>query len=154
MESDHRGKKQVISDPAACWLLREGIDYLNHGSFGACPIPVLQFQQEMSRRLESGPWRFQVLELPKLQRVNREALAGFVNADADDLVFVPNVTHGVSTVLRSLAFKPGDELLTTNQDYFACHNALEFVARLSGARVVTVELPFPLRAAEEIIEAV
>ena len=81
----------------------------------------------------------------------RAALAKFVGSDAADLVFVPNATTGINTVLRSLCFEPGDELLTTNHEYNACRNALDFIAERSGARVVVAEIPFPFAKSDEII---
>jgi isopenicillin-N epimerase len=81
----------------------------------------------------------------------REILAQFAGTDADDLVFVPNATSGVNSVLRSLTFQRGDELLTTNHEYNACRNSLDFVAQRSGARVVVADIPFPFRHADEII---
>ena len=65
-------------------------------------------------------------------RQQRAAMAEFVGADADDLVFVSNSTAGVNTVLRSLMFQPGDELLVTDFAYNACRNALDFVAEMYG----------------------
>ena len=70
------------------------------------------------------------------------------------LVFVPNATAGVNTVLHSLRFEPGDELLVTDHEYNACRNAFDHAAERSGARVVVVPLPFPLRSAEEVVAAI
>ena len=75
-------------------------------------------------------------ELEALWDNARLALAQFVGADVRDLVFVPNATAGVNTVLRSLRFKRGDELLVTDHEYNACRCALDFVAAGAGARVV------------------
>jgi isopenicillin-N epimerase len=57
-------------------------------------------------------------------------------------------------VLRSLKFKPGDELLTTNHAYNACKNALHFAADSNGAKVVVAEVPFPVQNAAEITAAI
>ena len=85
----------------------------------------------------------------------RAALGAFVGADPDDLAFVPNATSGVNAVLRSLALRAGDELLTTDHAYNACRNALDFVAartRRAGRRRATI--PFPLASPDEVVDAV
>jgi len=101
--------------------------------------------------MERQPLQFLARELETQLDAARAALASFVGAEAEDLVFVPNATTGVNTVLRSLRFAPGDELLVTNQEYNACRNALDFVAENSGARVVIAKIPFPFRNADELI---
>jgi isopenicillin-N epimerase len=136
------------------WSLDPGVTFLNHGSFGACPIAIQQKQQALRAQMESEPVRFFALELEPLLDEARQALAQFVGADAERLAFVPNATAGVNTVLRSLSFQPGDELLTTNHEYNASRNALNFAAQQSGASVVIAEVPFPIAEAEQAIEAV
>lgn len=125
--------------------------FLNHGSFGSCPGPVLDFQREVRTRLERQPIQFFVRDLERFWDEARHALAQFVGSAADELVFVPNATAGINAVLRSLDFKPGDELLVTDQEYNACRNALNYVAERTGARIVVAPIPFPLRREEEIV---
>jgi isopenicillin-N epimerase len=136
------------------WPLDPSVAFLNHGSFGSCPTAVLQFQQALRDRMEREPVRFLVRELGPLLIQARAALAEFVGARLEDLVFVPNATSGVNTVLRSLSFEPGDELLVSDHEYNACRNALEFVAGRAGAKVVVAKTPFPFESTGQLIEAV
>src|ERR1017187_8753729 len=153
-----RNKLQRSLDHPACnprlWPLDPRITFLNHGAFGSCPRAVLEFQQKLRDRLERQPLAFLVRDLEPLLDNARSALAHFIGADADNLVMVPNATAGVNTVLRSLQFRRGDELLVTNHEYNACRNTLDFVAQRSGARVVVAKIPFPLQSADEIVEAI
>ena len=151
--TDETNFERPAADPRHWWLDPEVV-FLNHGSFGACPRPVLEVQNEWRVRLERQPLQFLVRELEPELDAARTALAEFVGADAEDLVFVTNATAGVNTVLRSLTFQPGDELLVTNHEYNACRNALNFVAERSGARVVVAAIPFPFHNADEIVNAV
>jgi isopenicillin-N epimerase len=136
------------------WCLDSAVTYLNHGSFGACPSAVLAFQCALRLEMEREPVDFLAVNLKSRLGAAREALAGFLGADAADLVFVSNATTGVNAILRSLAFGPGDELLTTTHTYAACRKAIDFVASRSGASVIVAPLPFPLRSDQEVIEAV
>ena len=136
------------------WSLDSEITFLNHGSFGACPKAVLDRQQQLRAQLEREPVRFFEDELEPLLDAARRELAAFVGADPTDLAFVPNATTGVNTVLRSLSFQPDDELLTTNHEYNASRNALEFAAAAAGAKVVVAQVPFPVQSAAQISEAV
>jgi len=140
-------------DLARHWTLDPGIDFLNHGSFGACPRPVLEAQAELRARMERQPVRFLARELEGLLDEARGALAQFVGADPDDLAFVPNATSGVNTVVRSLVLEPGDELLTTDHAYNACRNALAW-HEPRGAKVTVARVPWPIAGPEQVVDAV
>ncbi|MEH2232762.1 MAG: aminotransferase class V-fold PLP-dependent enzyme [Nostoc sp.] len=136
------------------WSLDSAVTFLNHGSFGACPKQVLEFQQRLRSQLEHEPLRFFGREWEPLLDDAKSKLAAFVGADVEDLVFVPNATTGVNSVLRSLAFSSEDEILTTNHEYNACRNALDFIASRTGARVVVAKIPFPIDSPQQVIAAV
>jgi isopenicillin-N epimerase len=144
----------MSADASRFWSLDPGITFLNHGSFGACPLPVLAAQRRLRERMEREPVRFFLQELPQLLDSARRELAAFVGADPQDLVFVPNATYAVNSVLRSLELNPNDELLTTDHEYNACKNALEFIASRRGAVVVTAAVPFPIRSPDQVVAAV
>jgi isopenicillin-N epimerase len=84
----------------------------------------------------------------------RSALAKFLGARRQDCVFVTNATTGVNAVLRSLDLRSGDELLTTNHDYNACHNAITETARRARIRLKVARIPFPIAHEDEAVEAI
>lgn len=128
--------------------------FLNHGSFGACPKPILKLQAGLRTAMEAEPVQFLWRRYEERLEPARQELAHFVGARSKDLVFIANATTGVNAVLRSLKLRRGDEVLTTNLDYNACHNVLAEVARTAGAKLVVANVPFPLDSADEITAAI
>ena len=137
----------------APWRLEGDVSFLNHGAFGACPEPVLEAQRAWRERMERQPVRFFARELEAELDAARQEVAIFLNADADGLAFVPNATAGVSTVLSSLRFQPGDELLACDHEYNATLNALRAAAARDGATVVLAKVPFPVADAGQVVQA-
>lgn len=135
------------------FLLDPGITFLNHGSFGACPIPVFEEYQRWQRVLERQPVKLLGREVDGLLREAMEPLAAMLNASAGDCVFVPNATTGVNIVARSLRLNPGDEVLTTDHEYGACDYTWEHVCAMSGARYVQQVLPRPFDSEASFVEA-
>lgn len=118
--------------------------FLNHGSFGACPQPVRAAQRAWQDEMERNPVEFLGRRSATLLRAAREALAAFVGARADDLVFVPNATTGVNIVAQSLPLRAGDEVLGTTLEYGACDAAWDFVCARRGAHYRRVPAAMPL----------
>ncbi|MBK8012507.1 MAG: aminotransferase class V-fold PLP-dependent enzyme [Deltaproteobacteria bacterium] len=139
---------------AAHWSFDPDVLFLNHGSFGACPRPILAAQHRLRESLEAQPVEFLARQLPDRLVAARAALADFVGTSPDGLAFVSNATMGVNTVLRSLSFQPGDQILVTDHGYAACTNAARFVADRSGAELVTVKIPTPLSSPDEVVAAI
>jgi isopenicillin-N epimerase len=109
---------------------------------------VIAAQQELRDRLEAEPVRFFTREYEPLLDAARVALGAFLHAQPDDLAFVTNATTAVNTVLRSLTFDAGDELLITSHGYNACNNAARFVTEPHGAKVTVAHVPFPVASSQ------
>lgn len=133
---------------ASHWTHDPSIVYLNHGSFGGCPREVLEAQDTIRARMEAEPVRFFVEELQNLMDETRDAVAGFIDCDWDDLAFLPNATTGVAVALENIALKPGDEILVNDHEYPACLNNVHRIAARAGAKVIKVTLPWPLPATD------
>ncbi len=136
------------------WGLDPNLVFLNHGSFGACPTPILELQAALRKTMEASPVQFLWRHYEARLQPNRQALAEFIGANPRDLVPVTNATAAVNAVVRSWPLRPGDEILTTNLDYNACRNVLVATANAAGARVVVAEIPFPLRDSDAALEAI
>ena len=136
------------------WPLDPDVAFLNHGSFGACPKAVLAYQQRLRDELEQQPVRFFLDGFGERVDAALGALGRFLGAAGDDLAFVDNATAGVNAVLKSLRLRLGDELLVTDHEYNACRNALDLVAHDAAARVVVVEVPFPIDSADRVVDLV
>lgn len=134
------------------FLLDPQVTFLNHGSFGACPRPVMETYQQWQHRLEWQPVQFLANDLTAHLAQARQTLGQLINAPAGDLVFVPNATYAVNLVARSLQLQAGDEVLATDHEYGACQFTWQFLSQKQGFRYVQQSIPLPVRSDEEIVE--
>jgi isopenicillin-N epimerase len=136
------------------FLLKDGLVFLNHGSFGSCPKVVFDAYQNWQRKLEQQPVAFLDQSrnfLPNMKPV-RHALAEELGAFPDDMVGVSNATEGLNIVAHSLRLKAGDEILTSDHEYGALEKTWEAVCRRTQARIVQVEVPVPFTSASEFFD--
>jgi isopenicillin-N epimerase len=136
------------------WDLDPDFLTVNHGSFGATPHVVRAAQRAWQDRMERQPTRFMMSDLPTALRQAADTLGGFLNAAGRDLAFVDNATTGCNTVLRSLALRPGDEVLILSHAYGAVRNAVRFATERAGARITEAAMPFPQPTADALVAAV
>ena len=141
------------------WPLDPSVTYLNHGTVGVTPRRVLAAQQQIRDEIERQPSRALLRELaeaglgrqdgkPFRLRTAADAVASFLGASGADLVFVDNVTAGVTAVLRSFSFEPGDEILMSDLAYGGVARAAQQVARERHAAIRTATMPVPFRGAD------
>jgi isopenicillin-N epimerase len=124
----------------ADWMLDPSVVHLNHGSFGAVLKSTFAVAEAARRRMEAAPMRYFVLDWQDEIDRARAALAAFVKAPADKLVFVPSATTGVAIALRSVVLEPGDEVLMTSHSYRAVSHQIRRLWR--NITVVHVDLPY------------
>ena len=128
--------------------LRPHTTFLNHGSYGAVPRLVQQYQQQLNQRVESHPdlW-FRFHSYP-LVREAAGRFARFIGAaSGQDVVFVSNATSAVNAVLSSLQLQADDVIFTPDLTYNACKLAMQSVCQRTGASYMEVKVPLPSTAA-------
>lgn len=89
----------------------------NPGSFGCLPHPVLLAYNELFLELESMPDLFIRQKMRQHVTENRKLLAGITGAAIDDCVLIPNVAHGVNTVLRNFPWQDNDKIIIGLQSF-------------------------------------
>jgi len=134
------------------FLLNPEITFLNHGSFGACPKPIFEDYQKWQLELEREPIQFITKTGLKYLNDSKQALASYINCDADDFVYVPNPTTAMNTVIKSLKLKAGDEILSTNQEYGAIKKTWNYYCQKANAEFVEAPISLPLVSKEKFLE--
>jgi isopenicillin-N epimerase len=124
----------------AGWPLDPAVLHLNHGSFGTSPTATLDHQRRLREELDRDPdvW---FRHLPDRVAEARRAVADWLGAPEPATALVPNASAGVTAVVSSLRFAPGDRVLVTDHAYGAVDMAVRRHATRAGAEVQTVALP-------------
>src|SRR4051794_40648352 len=148
------GSVAGMSLPRTEWLIDPAAAYLNHGGFGALPAPVWQAAERLRRQVEANPtdalmhrWQGSVDDV-------RRRVAALVGARTTDSVFVANATSGTATVLASLPWQPGDEIVTTDHRYPAVASQVAALAATRGVVVREAHVPVDVDKCGEIVDRV
>lgn len=124
---------------------------LNHGSFGATPKPVAEYQMQVMNDCMKNPDKYLRFTMVDLVKKALDSIAPYLGINAEDsenYVFVENATSGVNTVLRSYPFKKGDAIIYCTTTYGACSNSVLFIQELMGIETAVINLTYPLSGKE------
>jgi selenocysteine lyase/cysteine desulfurase len=90
------------------------------GSYGSLPNLVREAADKLTTLVERNPDKFmRFTSLPLLTHV-RERLAKFIGAETDEVVLVPNASHGINTVLKNFEWQQGDILIDGAHNPILC----------------------------------
>ncbi|MEU5919440.1 aminotransferase class V-fold PLP-dependent enzyme [Streptomyces sp. NPDC047141] len=143
-----------MSRPAAfpggpgLFRLAPGVAHLNHGSFGAVPLPVARVHQDLAAEAAADPDAF-FLAVPDRVAEARRRVAAHLGADPEGLAFVTNATEAAGLALDALRLDADDEILVTDHGY-----GTVVAAAARRARTVTVALDPALPDEDAVCEAV
>lgn len=117
---------------------------LNHGSWGTYPKSVRDELQKLQALAEARPDTFMRYDYPKFFMSACAAIASFLDVPAQEVVFMPNATTGINTVLRSLVFEKGDVILQFSTVYGSFEKTVEYICETTPAESFTVQLEYPI----------
>lgn len=117
---------------------------LNHGSYGAFPIAIRDHQRKLQDSIEARSDPSIRFTIPHLLHQARIAAATLLGASMDDVVFLPNATTAVNTVLRNLKFFEGDTILYFCTAYGACEKTIQYVCETTPAHCRCIDVIFPI----------
>lgn len=123
---------------------------LNHGSYGTFPIAVREYQRTLQDRIEARSDPYIRFTIPDLLTKSRAAAALLLGAPTDDVVFVPNATTAVNTVLRNLKFVQGDTIVYFSTAYGACEKTIKYICQTTPAQYKCINVTFPMD--DEVLE--
>lgn len=133
------------------FYLNPNIIFLNNGSFGACPKPVMKVYQNWQLDLEKQPVEFLARRRVALLKESRQILAKFLNCASDEIVYLTNATTALNIIAHSLNLQAGDEILSTDLEYGAMDRMWQIICQQKSANYRRVKTIFPLKH-EQFVE--
>lgn len=106
-------------DRGGDYALRPGRVFLNHGSFGATPLPVLRAARALRAEAEEDYPGFYHERVFPLLETSRRAVCAHLGVPDGRGVFVRNATTAMQTAVDHLALRAGDHVVTTSREYEA-----------------------------------
>lgn len=136
------------------FVLPEWRAFLNNGSLGVAPLPVLQAVADFLHKgagmmMPDGEyprWGYESLD------AHREEVAKYVGCDKDGLAFMHNATEALSTIAAGIDLKPGDEVVMTDQEHGSGKAGWALKKARYGIEVREVPLPLPPKSPGEVAD--
>ena len=140
-----------MNDIKQNFLLDKNITFLNHGSYGSCPIPVFEDYQKWQRKLEKQPVEFLTNDLWEALKHSRVTLSKFVGCDEDEILFFSNPTSAIANVINSLNLNDGDEVLMTDHEYGALVRQWNLWGEKNNVKIKQQKVPVPVTSKDMFI---
>ncbi len=136
----------------------EEVIYLNNGSLGVSPRPVVDrmighlrdTESFEDREYNTYPWWGYANTTLDL----RVGLAAFLGAEPDEIAVTRNATEGMNTVAGGLDLEAGDEVLLSDQEHPGGRNPWLQKERRYGVVVRYFKVPVPPESPEQILNLV
>ena len=134
------------------FLLNPEITFLNHGSYGSCPVPIFDKYQEWQRKLEHQPVKFFTKDLYQGLLRSRTSLSKFIGCNENEILFFDNPTIAIANIIHSVNLEPGCEVLMTDHEYGALIRAWNIWGQKSGVKIIQQKIELPVTSHQNFID--
>lgn len=130
-------------------------DYINleNGYFSPQSLPVYNREVNNMQMLnQQTSWYMRNQQMEDYQEIKQQ-LAKFIGCDVGELAICRNTTEALDTVIHGMNWSPGDEVITTQQDYYSMIAAVKQESRRHGIKQVEIALPLHPKNDKEVVKA-
>jgi len=142
--SSARAQSNALSpdQPGNDYLFSAGLTYLNTGTLGPCRRDIIEESMKIWQELESFPVKFYGRNgAESLAEKTRSIAAGFLGCDISEMLINNSTTSGMNAIAQGLRLKPGDRILTTDQEHGGGLLCWNYFARYYGVIVDKIRIP-------------
>ena len=125
--------------------------YLNHAAYTPLPTPAVEAMTDFLRKHQLGP-KYEA-ELLEIKEQARRELARLINADPEEVTFIPTTSTGISLAAWSLPLRRGDNVIICDQEYPANVYPWLMLQKKRGVRVKILPAPGGGLTAEQVAAA-
>jgi selenocysteine lyase/cysteine desulfurase len=128
--------------------------YLNNGTVGSSPAPVLRAifdgYTTTEKMDQDDPEDYPIWGYAAWNEF-RDPLAKFVGCTRDEIALLRNATEANSYIANGLDMKPGDEVLMTDQEHPGGEHPWDLKAKRYGVVVKKITLPRPVKDTAQVL---
>ena len=136
------------------FIIPEDEIYLNNGTVGSSPAPVLRAifdgYNTTEKMDQQDPEDYPIWGYASWNEF-RDPLAQFVGCNRDEIALLRNATEANSYIANGIDMKPGDEVLMTDQEHPGGEHPWNLKAKRYGIVVKKITLPRPVKDARKCL---
>ncbi len=129
------------------FLIPEDEVYLNNGTVGSSPMPVLKAivdcYRDAERMAQNDPEDYPIWGYAAWNEF-RDPLAAFVGSKRDEIALLRNATEANSYIANGVDLKAGDEVLISDQEHPGGEHPWDLRAKRYGIVIKKIALPKPV----------
>jgi selenocysteine lyase/cysteine desulfurase len=125
------------------YTIERNVINLNNGHVGPSPRIVQDALRQYLEYSDMGPYTTMINILERQVEMVRQRLAKAAGCDPEEMAITRNASESLENAQYGIDLKPGDEVLTTNQDYPRMLETFKQRERREGIVLKTISFPVP-----------